>query len=139
MGLEDEDGIWKEEAEDVERLVCDYFANIFSTTNPSPIQLEATLAELPKRVTEEMNCFLDQKFTAEEVAEVLPQMCPTKTPDPNGFPVSFYQKHWTSVKEGVTTTCLPILNEGGSIAPLNHTYIALIPKLHNPRKVTDFC
>lgn len=29
------------------------------------------------------------------------------------------------------------LNEECSIAPLNHTYIALISKVHNPRKVTD--
>ncbi|KAH9769616.1 reverse transcriptase domain-containing protein [Citrus sinensis] len=138
MGLEDEDGVWKEEAEEVERLLCDYFANIFSTTNPSQTQLETAVAELPKRVTEEMNCFLDQQFTAEEVAEALAQMCPTKAPGPDGLPAAFYQKHWSSVKEGVTTTCLHILNEGGSIAPLNHTYIALIPKLQNPRKVTNF-
>ncbi|KAL9416450.1 hypothetical protein AB3S75_039612 [Citrus x aurantiifolia] len=111
MGLEDEDGLWKEEAEEVERLLCDYFANIFSTTNPSQTQLETAVAELPKRVTEEMNCFLDQQFTAEEVAEALAQMCPTKAPGPDGLPAAFYQKHWSSVKEGVTTTCLHILNE----------------------------
>ncbi|KAH9759717.1 putative reverse transcriptase/RNA-dependent DNA polymerase [Citrus sinensis] len=112
MGLEDEDGLWKEEAEEVERLLCDYFANIFSTTNPSQSQLETAVTELPKRVTEEMNCFLDQQFTAEEVAEALAQMCPTKAPGPDGLPAAFYQKHWSSVKEGVTTTCLHILNEG---------------------------
>ena len=99
MGLEDEDGIWKEEAEEVERLLCDYFANIFSTTNPSSIQLEEALAELPKRVTEEMNCFLDQKFTTEEVAEALAKMCPAKAPGLDGLPATFYQKHWNSVKE----------------------------------------
>ncbi|KAH9735375.1 reverse transcriptase domain-containing protein [Citrus sinensis] len=109
-----------------------------STTNPSQTQLETAVTKLPKRVTEEMNCFLDQQFTAEEVAEALAQMCPTKAPGPDGLPAAFYQKHWSSVKEGVTTTCLHILNEGGSIAPLNHTYIALIPKVQNPRKVTDF-
>ena len=36
------------------------------------------------------------------------------------------------------TTCLHILNKGGNVAPLNHTYIALIPKVCNPRKVTEF-
>lgn len=29
-------------------------------------------------------------------------------------------------------------NEGDSIALLNHTYIALIQKMHNPIKVIDF-
>lgn len=36
------------------------------------------------------------------------------------------------------TTCLNILNEGGNIAPLNHIYIALIPKVEKPRQVTEF-
>ena len=39
---------------------------------------------------------------------------------------------------GVVSTCLHILNEKGTIAPLNHTYIALIPKIEKPSKVTDF-
>lgn len=65
-------------------------------------------------------------------------MCPTKAPGSDSLLIGFFQKHWSSVKERVTTTCLHILNEGGSIAPLNHTYIALIQKMHNPRKVTDF-
>ena len=31
-----------------------------------------------------------------------------------------------------------ILNNQGTLAPLNYTYIALIPKKRKPRKVTDF-
>lgn len=36
------------------------------------------------------------------------------------------------------TTCLNILNEGDNIAPIYHTYIALIPKVKKPRQVTKF-
>lgn len=42
------------------------------------------------------------------------------------------------MKDRVTTTCLHVLNKGGNIQPLNHTYIAMIPKLNKPKKVTDF-
>ena len=48
------------------------------------------------------------------------------------------KKHWHQVKEGVTTTCLHILNKQGTITPLNHTYIALVPKIGKLRKVTEF-
>lgn len=65
-------------------------------------------------------------------------MCRTKTPGPNYLPIIFFHKHWSSVKEGVVSTCLHILNEGGNFTPLNHTYIALILKVHKPRKVTDY-
>lgn len=35
-------------------------------------------------------------------------------------------------------TCLHILNEQGNITPLNHTFIALIPKVAKPRKVNEY-
>lgn len=136
--LEDEDRIWTEETEDVERSFCKYFKNIFTTTNPSQAQLDAALTDLPEHVTAEMNSLLDQEFTEEEVLNALAQMFPTKAPEPDGLPAAFFQKHWSSIKDGVLATYLHILNGGGSIAPLNHTYIALIPKVQNLIKVTEF-
>ena len=50
----------------------------------------------------------------------------------------FFQKHWQHVGKGVTQTCLHILNEKGNLSPLNHTFIALIPKVAKPRKVTEY-
>ncbi|KAH9656688.1 reverse transcriptase domain-containing protein [Citrus sinensis] len=81
---------------------------------------------------------VQERREAEEVLEALSQMCPTKAPGLDGLPAVFYQKHWHTVKEGVLTSCLHILNSQGTIGPLNHTYIALIPKIGKPRKVTDF-
>ncbi|KAH9651249.1 reverse transcriptase domain-containing protein [Citrus sinensis] len=109
-----------------------------SSINPSREQMDVAVEELPAKVTEEMGNYLDQPFTEEEVADALAQMCPTKAPGPDGLPAAFFQKHWSSVKEGVVTTCLHVLNEGGNLAPLNHTYIALIPKENKPKKVTEF-
>ena len=42
------------------------------------------------------------------------------------------------MKEGVVKTCLHILNKEGNIMLLNHTYIALIPKVQKPREVNEF-
>ena len=85
-----------------------------------------------------MNEKLETPFTADEVVEALSQMCPTKALGSDGLRAVFYQKHWHLVKQGVISTCLHILNKQGTIAPLNHTYIALIPKKEKPRKITDF-
>lgn len=46
--------------------------------------------------------------------------------------------HWKLVSRGVLKTSLDILNEGGTIALLNHTYIALILKVEKPRKVIEY-
>ena len=137
-GLEDEKGIWVEEAEKVEQVIGEHFTKMFTTTNPSSTQISVVLSELPVKITEEMASYLEQPFTAEEIADALAQMCPTKAPGPDGFPAAFYQKHWSSVKEVVVKTCLHILNEGGYLAPINHTYIALIPKVQKPRKANEF-
>lgn len=42
------------------------------------------------------------------------------------------------MSKGVLTTCLYILNNQGIIESLNHTFIALIPKVLKPRKVSEF-
>lgn len=122
----------------MERLFGDYFTNIFTTSSPSPTQLNAALEAVPVKVSGEMNNQLDQLFTKEEIAEALAQMCPTKAPGLDGLPAAFFQKHWSSVNEGVVSTCLHILNEGGNLTLLNHTFIALVPKVSKPRKVTEF-
>ncbi|KAH9768956.1 reverse transcriptase domain-containing protein [Citrus sinensis] len=93
---------------------------------------------MTSRVSEDMNEMLEKPFSAEEVMDALSQMCPTKAPGPDGLPAVFYQKHWHMVKDGVLATCLHILNSQGSVTPINHTYIALIPKVRKPRKVTEF-
>ncbi|KAH9648888.1 reverse transcriptase domain-containing protein [Citrus sinensis] len=137
-GIEDKFGRWIEKPKEVEHEFCNYFTNLFTSTQLRQEQIVAALKGITPRVSASMNESLEEPFTAEEVLEDLSQMCPTKAPGLDGLPAVFYQKHWHTVKEGVLTTCLHILNSQGTIAPLNHTYIALIPKIGKPRKVTNF-
>lgn len=65
---------------------------------------------LPK-VTPEMNDYLEEPFTLEDITSALSYMYPTKAPGPDGLPVVFFQKHWQIVGSRVTKTCLHILNE----------------------------
>lgn len=127
-GIVDSQGNWTVKGEEVEGEFCEYFTSLFSTTRPYQNQLDAALEEIAPRVTEKINDQLQQPFTEEEIFEALSHMCPTKAPGPNGFPAAFYQKYWKMIKSGVVTTCLDILNKQGTITPLNHTYIALVPK-----------
>lgn len=62
---------WTEEAEDIERMFCDYFTNLFTSIRPSQDQIEAVLQGMPSKVTEEMNEELDQPFTEDEVSAAL--------------------------------------------------------------------
>lgn len=88
--LEDEKRIWVEEAEKVEQVIGEHFTKMFTTTNPSSTQISVILSKLLVKITEEMASYVEQPFTTEEIANALAQMCPTKAPGPNRFPISFF-------------------------------------------------
>lgn len=124
--------VWIEDREEIKREFHVYFVNMFITSCPTNMQIEIALAGLKPRVTAEMNEQLDMPFTEEVVLTALSQMYPTKAPRLDRLPAAFFQKHWISVKSDAISTCLHILNNRGTIAPLNHTHIVLIPKISKP-------
>lgn len=81
---------------------------------------------------------LDAPFTALEVKEALFVMGAWKSPGPDGLHAGFFQDNWDLVGSDIAEICLSILNGGKSIKPLNHTFVALIPKIKSPKKVADF-
>ena len=65
-------------------------------------------------------------------------MYPLKAPRPNGVPPLFYQHFWPNIGEVVTSTIIDFLNFGLTLPKYNETYIFLIPKVKEPKKVTDY-
>ena len=65
-------------------------------------------------------------------------MAPLKAPGPDGMPLLFYQNFWSLVGSDVTTSILYYLSSGSLPTPLNHTFITLIPKTKNPKRVIEF-
>lgn len=101
-------------------------------------KINTVLQGVAPKVTADINALLEQPFIADDIESALSQMCPTKALGPDGLQTIFFQRHWESVKERMIATCLYVLNQEGTIAPLNHTYIALIPQNNKPRKVTEY-
>lgn len=61
-------------------------------------------------------------------------MGPTKAPGPDGFHALFFQKNW---ELDLFRICLGVLNKGQSVRALKTTHVVLIPKITNPRKVSN--
>ena len=85
-----------------------------------------------------MNATLCSEFEAWEVETALKQMAPLKVPGPDRMLPLFYQNFWSLVGSDVTTSILHYLNSGSLPTPLNHTFITLIPKTKNLKRVIEF-
>ncbi|KAF8393368.1 hypothetical protein HHK36_021611 [Tetracentron sinense] len=78
VGLEDANGAGTDNKEHVERIILDYFENIFSTTNPT--NFEPITEGVISKVTPDMNKLLLQSFTDEGIKAVAFQIHPYKAP-----------------------------------------------------------
>lgn len=85
-----------------------------------------------------MNVDLCREFTSKEVGIAVKDMYPTKAPGLDGMSTLFYQKYWHITGGSVTKTILNILNDNISPAALNKTYIALVPKVKNPQRMSEY-
>lgn len=64
------------------------------------------------------------------------QMHPWKSPGPDGLHAVFYQNYWQIVSMEVSQMALSFLNGNCSFENINHTNIALIPKVKRPTHIT---
>ena len=117
-------------------MVVEYFANIFTTLNPS--SFDEVLEGMLPTVTGDMNSDLNRPFLAEEVQRALHQMAPLTTLGPDGMSLIFYKSFWHIVGNDVIMVVLSALNTGVVLESINTTFIALIPKILEPKKVSDF-
>jgi hypothetical protein len=132
----DEDGkVWKKD-KDVGQVFTRFYQGLFTSTGT--IGVETCLEGLERRVTAAMNDTLLKTFTPTEVEAALAQMGPLKSPGPDGFSASFYQKSWGTVRNEVCHAALDFLNHGNVVPSINDTYIALIPKKKNPSFAAEF-
>ena len=135
-GLEDDTGIWWEDEGRMGRLIEGYFNSLFSTSHP--FDFDEILSGIQPEISKEMSEVLTREFTANEIQHALKQMAPTTAPGPNGMSPVFYKTFWNIVGNDVTKIVLNALNSGYVHESLNETFIALIPKVKNPKKVSDF-
>ena len=135
-GLQNANGEWQENQEDVESIILEYFEGIFKSEQSS--NADASLNAIHQRVSPEMNESLIAEFKAEEVWRALKQMHPTKAPGPDGMSPIFFQQYWDIVGPEVINCVLNSLNSGVMPSGINETYICLIPKVKSPQKITEY-
>ena len=104
----------------------------------NPSGFDDILKGISPTVTKDMNAGLNHEYTADEVLQALHQMAPLTTPSPNGMSPIFYKSFWHIVGGDITAAILVALNLGIILESINTTFISLIPKIPNHKKVSDF-
>jgi hypothetical protein len=134
--IQDEAGRVYSSPEEIEGAFVSYYSQLFTSTRPRNI--ECCTSSLNCVVSEEMNTKLTTTFMVEEIKMALDQMAPCKAPGLDGFTADFYQQQWTTVGNEVCEAALYFLNTAQMDEAINVTNIALIPKVKDPKCVTDF-
>ncbi|XP_042988748.1 uncharacterized protein LOC122316282 [Carya illinoinensis] len=132
----DERGLPANEKQHIGSIFSNFFHKLFTTSNPFGIA--DCLENMPQKVTYKMNEYLGKEYIEVEIKAAIFRMNGLGSPGPDGYPASFYQTNWDLVGRKVSTYALNILNNGGTIEGVNDTYITLIPKIKESKKVTDF-
>jgi hypothetical protein len=90
------------------------------------------------KVSQEMNSVMEALYSEEDIKLALFQMAPSKAPRVDGFTAGFFQRHWNLVKNDVVLAVKDFLNGDELPVGLNDTSITLIPKVHNPQKISQY-
>lgn len=78
------------------------------------------------------------QITKKEIKETVFSMEPSKAAGPDGFPILFYQKFWSIVSGQVEQLVIKFWRVELDMRSINHTNIALIPKVPNLEIPSDF-
>ena len=132
----DQDNVWKNEEPGVQNIILNYYDDLFKTSNP--LEFFESIDVVQLKVSSKMIAMLTADFQEFEVCRALKQMYPLKSSSPNGMPPLFFQHFWPTIGGVVRKTILDFLNLGVIPPKFNETHIVLIPKVKDPKKVTDF-
>ena len=89
-------------------------------------------------LSEDQRAVLMVPFTAAEVKNAIFSIPGDKSPGADGFGSSFYKDAWSVVGEECTATILDFFQSRKLLKEINHTILALIPKVKCPGYVPKF-
>ncbi|XP_024200296.1 uncharacterized protein LOC112203585 [Rosa chinensis] len=137
-GLKDSQGEWQIDPVIVQRLLVNYYKNVFTSSGANLEAINEVISATSPMVTMEMNEALLQPYTEDEIRAALFQMHPSKSPGPDGMSPFLFQKYWHIVGTDVCVAIKMFLEKGEAWADSNFTHLCLIPKIQNPTEEAHF-
>lgn len=129
-------GVWHEKEAKIANIFMEYYTGLFSSSQP--VEFEELIQAVQLKVSTGMNADLAHEFHEGEVRKALKQMYPLKAPGLDGMSPLFYQHFWSTCGHVICKTVLDFLNHGISPHNFNQTHVVFVPKVKEPKYVTDF-
>ncbi|GKB27910.1 aspartic peptidase, partial [Tanacetum coccineum] len=79
-----------------------------------------------------------QIVTNEEIKAAMFSIGDDRAPGPDGFSSAFFKKSWDIVGNDICRAIRDFFVNGKLLKEINHTFLALIPKVSTPLRVTDY-
>ncbi|GJY78270.1 methylenetetrahydrofolate reductase 1, partial [Tanacetum coccineum] len=89
-------------------------------------------------VSDSSNEKMTRPVTDEEIKRVMFDIGNDKSLGPDGFTSVFFKRSWDVVGQDVCNAIREFFRNGKLLKEINHTFIALIPKVTTPQKVNDY-
>lgn len=102
------------------------------------VSLELVLRDVDTVVTAAMNLRLLQHITLDEVQKAAFSLGASKALGLDGFSGQFYQSHWSLMAGDIYSAVQTFFRTSFFPKSMNHTHIALIPKILNPTTVSHY-
>ncbi|GJZ31367.1 hypothetical protein Tco_0576414 [Tanacetum coccineum] len=91
-----------------------------------------------KCLDDQVALYMVRTVTDQEVKEAMFSMGDDKSPGPDGYTAAFFKEAWEIVGTEVTQAIREFFINGNLLKEINHTIIALIPKVKSPTRVNDY-
>ncbi|GKC89077.1 protein LAZ1 [Tanacetum coccineum] len=79
-----------------------------------------------------------RNVTNEEIKSAMFDIGDEKAPGPDGFTSIFFKKGWSVVGDDICNAVHDFFSNGQILKEINHTFLALIPKVPTPIRVNDY-
>lgn len=131
--IRDDNGFWWSKGEGMEQVFVNEFKMRFTRgQNPSNDHIKLVTQIIEPCITSEQNRKLIVVPTNSEIWNAVKSIGALKAPGLDGIHASFYQECWNMVGPSMCNMVKDCFVNSTSIQLINHTNIALIPKVEFP-------
>jgi len=104
----------------------------------SIVDIARLVLPFPSFLNEEENIALMVEVLEEELKEVLHRLQKDKIPSPDGWTIEFFLGFYELINMDILDVVEKSRSQGNMHAPLNATFISLIPKYEDPKSLEVF-